>query len=175
MEKTEKKVAPTFEPLMKANLKIDGKVQKEMLKNQFALAYIFMAIGIVGLVAYIIVDVILEIPDYSFLLYFSVSLGVGVGLLYLYKNMVKSADKMNKENIYSFHTDYMYLDTIYHGEVEASTKLFYTDIFKIKETKNYIFVYPDSTKAYPIPKSQIKDLNALRKMLYVGKITYKGK
>lgn len=153
---------------MQFRTKYDGNMQKEMLSSFFTLAIIFCVLGGIGFVAYLIVDVILEVPGYSYLIITVFPLGIGIGFLFIRLNAVRNCDKINRENEYTFYADYFEIKTFYHGEEETSAKLFYSDIFKIKETKGYFFVVPDRLRMFPMQKSNVPDVDALRKLIYSG-------
>ena len=54
---------------------------------------------------------------------------------------------------------------MYHDEIAGSSKLYYSDIYKVKETKNFIFIYLNQQQAFPILKSNVSDLDSLRKLI----------
>ena len=54
---------------------------------------------------------------------------------------------------------------MYHDEVSGSSKLYYSDIFKVKETKSFIFIYLNPQQAFPILKENVSDLDYLRKLI----------
>lgn len=155
---------------MQIRTKIDGKMQKELIMGQFVFAWIMLGLGIAGLVVYIGVYVGFDLKEnYPLLISCSIVFAVGLVFVVSYNKIVKNAEVINKTNIYTISQEFMQIETEYHGEIQESTKLYYSDIFKIKETKNYIFVYPDSTKAFPIEKKNVSDIDSLRRLLFSGK------
>ncbi len=154
---------------MQIRTKIDGKMQKELLMWQIVCSWILLGIGIAGLVVYIAVGVALDLKEnYAILVPCSVVFAVGLVFVVSFNKIVKNAEVINKTNIYTFSQEFMQIETEYHGEIQESSKLYYSDILKIKETKNYIFVYPDSTKAFPIEKKNVSDIDSLRRLLFSG-------
>lgn len=154
---------------MQIRTKIDGKMQKELLMWQIVCSWILLGIGTAGLIVYIGVCVGLDLKEnYPLLISCSIVFAVGLVFVVTYNKIVKNAEVINKTNIYTFLQEFMQIETEYHGEIQESTKLYYSDIFKIKETKNYIYVYPDTTKAYPIEKKNILDIDSLRRLLFSG-------
>ena len=154
---------------MQIRTKIDGKMQKELLMWQIVCSWILLGIGTAGLIVYIGVCVGLDLKEnYPLLISCSIVFAVGLVFVVTYNKIVKNAEVINKTNIYTFLQEFMQIETEYHGEIQESTKLYYSDIFKIKETKNYIYVYPDTTKAYPIEKKNISDIDSLRRLLFSG-------
>lgn len=154
---------------MQIRTKIDGKMQKELLMWQIICSWILLGIGTAGLIVYIGVCVGLNLKEnYPLLISCSIVFAVGLVFVVTYNKIVKNAEVINKTNIYTISQEFMQIETEYHGEIQESTKLYYSDIFKIKETKNYIYVYPDTTKAYPIEKKNISDIDSLRRLLFSG-------
>ncbi len=154
---------------MQIRTKIDGKMQKELLMWQIVCSWILLGIGTAGLIVYIGVCVGLDLKEnYPLLISCSIVFAVGLVFVVTYNKIVKNAEVINKTNIYTISQEFMQIETEYHGEIQESTKLYYSDIFKIKETKNYIYVYPDTTKAYPIEKKNISDIDSLRRLLFSG-------
>lgn len=154
---------------MQIRTKIDGKMQKELLMWQIVCSWILLGIGTAGLIVYIGVCVGLDHKEnYPLLISCSIVFAVGLVFVVTYNKIVKNAEVINKTNIYTISQEFMQIETEYHGEIQESTKLYYSDIFKIKETKNYIYVYPDTTKAYPIEKKNISDIDSLRRLLFSG-------
>lgn len=147
---------------MQIRTKIDGKMQKELLMWQIVCSWILLGIGTAGLIVYIGVCVGLDLKEnYPLLISCSIVFAVGLVFVVTYNKIVKNAEVINKTNIYTISQEFMQIETEYHGEIQESTKLYYSDIFKIKETKNYIYIYPDTTKAYPIEKKNISDIDSL--------------
>lgn len=154
---------------MQIRTKIDGKMQKELLMWQIVCSWILLGIGTAGLIVYIGVCVGLDLKEnYPLLISCSIVFAVGLVFVVTYNKIVKNAEVINKTNIYTFSQEFMQIETEYHGEIQESSKLYYSDILKIKETKNYIFVYPDSTKAFPIEKKNVSDIDSLRRLLFSG-------
>lgn len=155
------------ESVMEVKTKIDAKMQKEMLKKQLILSYVFIACGAVGALIGFFVLIFFDSGEYFACS--AIVLGCGLGLLIASKKMIKSAEVSNKENIYTFGADFVEVKTMYHDDEMGTLKLYYTDILKIKETKNYIFIFPDNTKAYPVLKENVSDLEELKKLIHKNK------
>ena len=77
----------------------------------------------------------------------------------------QSCEKMNRENVYTFYDEYVEVKTMYHDEVAGSSKLYYSDIFKVKETKSFIFIYLNQQQAFPVLKENVSDLDYLKKLI----------
>ena len=63
----------------------------------------------------------------------------------------------------------MNIKTINNGEDVGTTKIYYKEIVKRKESKNYFFLYPNNVNAFPIAKSELSEdeLKEVRKLLNI--------
>lgn len=155
---------------MQIRTKMDGKMQRELFLVPYVASWVILAIGGVGILAYILISACFDVEKMYALLGFS-AIMFTIGLIYVlvYSRIIKSASMSNKTNIYTFSEEFVTIETEYHGEILDKEKLFYSDIYKIKETKRFIFVYPDMTKAYPIEKKNVQDIDTLRRLLFSAK------
>ena len=78
----------------------------------------------------------------------------GFGLVFLI-----SVRKTNKQanvddfiNTYEFEEDYFTVDSVKNGEQIATIKTYYNEVFKVKDTKQYIFIFPTQYTSYPVIK-----------------------
>lgn len=155
---------------MEVKTKIEGKVQKELLLPLYVVAWVTTCLGAVGLIVFGVLLGGEETTNaWDAIGYpFAGLLVVGICIFVMHAFKVKSAN-INKENLYVFNDEFFEIKTIYHGEIEDTGKLYYNDIAKIKETKNYIFIYPTINLAYPVAKANVENLDALRKLLKMKK------
>jgi len=155
---------------MEIKTKIDGKVQKDLLKNNILSGYVAVALGGISLVAYLIVAVldINKTAEWVLLIAGAFMFAMGLVSVLTLNKLVKNAEIQNREVKYQLFDDYMQIESSANGEIDASAKLYYKDIFKIKESKGYIFVYPDMTRAFAIEKAQIPDIDRARQLLFSG-------
>ncbi len=143
---------------------VDEKLQKELNFRAFIISLIMLIIGIVGILALIILtaikDVIFsELIDFSLLICFAMFFVIGViGIINL-KNVNKKAILNRAELTMQFDEEFYIIIENKHEEQVANAKIYYKDIVKTKETKNYFFIYPNSLIAHPILKSEISNEN----------------
>lgn len=151
---------------MQFRTKLDENMQRELIRVPSILAIVLFAIGLIGVILSVVLNIATESDEYLFLRYFFIGIfAMGLVLILAYGRVVKNFSKINKENEYTIYDEYMEIKTYYHGEVEATCKLYYADAFKIRETKRYIFVYQDNMRAFPMEKANVPDLERLREVL----------
>lgn len=68
----------------------------------------------------------------------------------------KNQDESKIELSYDFRKKYFLLDRLKDGKIIENEKIDYKDIFRIKETKNYIYIYRTSKTVIPFYKSNCK-------------------
>ena len=154
---------------MEVKTKLDEKMQREFMKKFFITGLLIAIVGSLCLITYFIVSLFVNDVDKIYL-YCPVSLlTLGVVFIILYSMNIKNISKLNKENAYTFNQEFMEIKTIYHNEVEGTAKLYYSDAYKIKETKNYIFIYLNFQQAYPVLKSNVPNIEELKKLIYCKK------
>lgn len=151
---------------MQFRTKLDENMQKELIRVPRIFAIVISVLGFVGIVFTVSVIVFTGSEDNQFLGYFFAAIFVmGLVLIFTYGRIIKNFSKINKENEYTIYDEYMEIKTYYHGEVEATCKLYYSDAFKIRESKRYIFVYQDNMRAFPMEKANVPDLERLKEVL----------
>lgn len=149
---------------MEVKTSLDERMQKELLKTPIICSWIIVICGGISLISTIITAILSDL-DLILLLASIAFLTMGIVLLISFNKSIKSCQKLNRENVYVFNDEYMEAKTIYHDEVIGTSKLYYSDIFKVKETKSFLFIYLNQQQAYPILKSNVSNLDYLRKLV----------
>ena len=139
---------------MKYTCEITQDLQKELSKSNKQKCIIALIISIVGIFAYIIVPIenlLLEILLYTSSSVFAISLII---LLSINKAIKKTS---NNKMVGEFELEEKFFNSIAikDGEQISSVKIYYKDLIKIKETDNYLFLYPNKQIAYPVPKNKL--------------------
>jgi len=141
---------------MKYSVKVDRELQEEVNKTLKRNCLIMVIIGAIGLVAYIAISMFIEhFLLEIFLWIFAGLLGVGVCLLIVINKTNKKAADNNFIGEYELFEEYLIVNTFKNDEQVSTIKLYYKDVIKIKETENYIFLYPNKQIAYPIAKKKL--------------------
>ena len=140
---------------MKCKIKVDAKVQKEVNQSTQNLSILSIIFGSIGLVAYIILTIVFEKNAF-----FTILLGLsifffGFGLIMLITvakvNAKGSAQNLTDE--YELDETFIEVKSYRNDEIVAMQKTYYKELFKFKETKSYLILYPNSSQAFVIPKA----------------------
>lgn len=138
--------------------KIDEASQKILTKKIRVGSLISMIIGIVGLLIYIILSINFENLNLDFLLFFSIPFAIGLVLLItIHKNIAKTAS-YQWINEYVFEKNAIHISTIKNEDVIGTHKLYYKDIYKVKEYDDYLFIFINKANAYILKKSNTTEL-----------------
>lgn len=171
---------------IKTRVQINGDLQRRMNRKTRLFGIISTILGAVLVIVYIATDVTLsslsEIGEfdnyekYEFLLQMLLWVGVvmlAVGLMFIFlaRANVKNAERLNQTNEYTFFETYFTITTVRGGEVLGSVKQYYTDFYKVKETKEFFLLFPNKATAFPVEKGSLteEETAELRKVLPLRK------
>ncbi len=99
---------------------------------------------------------------------------IGVALIFLgiffrlyYKNFNKAAIKMNRVEEAEFFDGYIMEYEYTDGELTSTNKVYYKWLLRIRETKNYLFLYNTRVTAIAVDKNSLplSELNTIRMLL----------
>lgn len=145
---------------------IDSKMLKELNRRLLWMGIAYLIAGAVVFPIYIIFSSFWYYDFNKILLFMFCLFAVGGAIFVaLYFVNIRYTRYKNRSVSCKFYLDYMEYSMLYHGEVEASRKLYYQDICKVRETKNYIFIYIDLANFVPVLKSIVPDLPTLRELI----------
>lgn len=159
--------------IIKFSLEINQEVQTELNKSLKRNCIIALVIGIIGFVAYISISMFFEHFILEVLLWvFAFAFGFGLVFLITINKTNKKVVASKMVGEYELFEEFMTIDSIKDGEKISSAKVYYKDIIKIKETENYIFLYPNKQIAYPIPKNKLsaEELSTVKLWVHSAKI-----
>ena len=93
--------------------------------------------------------------------------GMGIALLILNRKNVKNAEALSQENFYRFYPDHVLVRTMRKGETLGEVKQYYASFVKVREKKDFFFLYPNNVTLFPVPKSELtgEQIEALRRVL----------
>lgn len=138
---------------MKCSVKIDEKLQKELNEQTWLNGLIFTIIGAIGLGLYFVVGAFIDNVFIDMLVWvFSFLLVYGIMFLVLVRRINKKSISSNMTDDIELFEEYLIESTRKNDEVVSTSKFYYKDLFKIRETENYLFLYPNKVSAVPIPK-----------------------
>ena len=160
---------------IKVETRLDENVQKEFMAKTFIVSLVCLILGSVGIVAYLTWDILSEFiaikaPSIVILIVFACAFAFGLVFVISRNKLVKKARTENKTEVYEFFNNYVVANDYLNGEQVATVKIYYNQIIKRKETKNYIFFFVQTAAACPVSKAGLTDgeLNAIRALLGTG-------
>lgn len=149
-------------------------MQKELNHTRYVWGVVLTAIGLVGVSAFLVVAFCFPYLDYLFtaLIFSFLPLIFGGMIVWSCIRQVKIVSRMNIINTYDFAPDFVVITTIRNGETIGLMKVYYTELKKVKETENYLFLYQNPTSAFPVKKSEfnVADLIILRGIFRIYKL-----
>ncbi len=139
------------------------KAQKELNKPLKVWAIASIGIGAVALAAYIAIGTIFEKESvFNNVLLFAgaILLVIGIMLVALLKQRLKTAVENNRlKNEYEFFFDSFIVQSDKMGDKLGMSKVYYSSVGKVKETKEYLFIYlSDKRTAFAVEKSRLSHL-----------------
>ena len=146
--------------MIKTATALDKDVQKCLLsKNKI----IWLVINILSLLCGVLAFIL---RNYTILILCLIMVVASIMMLINFKKMILSANGETKNN-YEFFNEYFAVESVKNGEIIGTSKLKYTDLYKIKLTKNYIFLYINKVSVYPIKISNLTkdEQNTLKQFL----------
>lgn len=140
--------------MFSGKVKFNEQMQKELTFRSYVFSVLFTVVGAIGTLFYIVIGTIFEDINSWFeaLLFFPGIMAIGIILLVFYNKAMKKIKSTDTQNNYEFFEDHFIISTIRNGENIGSAKIYYLEITKVKETKNYLFLFKGNAFAYPIEK-----------------------
>lgn len=159
--------------MIETNVKVDYSLQKELNGKSKLVSLIMLIVGIAGLIVYVLLGAILpgEPKWVELFLVFAIPFGVGLVCLVTINITNKKSLEGDRELKLAFSEDSYMVSEVKNGEKIAEVKVYYKDVLKTRETKNYFFIYQNLTIAYPIKKSDVSsdDLNKIKNLISEAK------
>lgn len=154
---------------MKSSVKVDEKVMKQLNSNILKNGLIW-TISIASIIlTYIMVAVFLNKNTNAFILsLMALVLAGGILMIWCYFKIKRDTLKENRTNEVEFFEEYLESRVIKNEQVTATQKVNYNEIVKIKETEDYIFIYPTMNNAFVVEKKQFsnQELVEIKLLIY---------
>lgn len=150
---------------------LDKEAQKALTRTFFILSLISLIVGAVGLVLYIVLNIFLTSSYLDVLLVCSLPFGFGLVYIIMINNIIERTSASKIVNEYTFENDYFMVSSIKNGEVVSTNKIYYKEIYKIKEKDGYLLLYINLSNAYIIKEGNLssENLTLLKAILKIGK------
>ena len=154
---------------MKSSVKVDEKVMKQLNSNILKNGLIWTISTASIILTYIMVTVFLNKNTNAFILsLMALVLAFGLLLIWCYFKTKRDTLKENRTNEVEFFEEYLESRVIKNEQVVATQKVNYNEIVKIKETEDYIFIYPAINNAFVVDKKQFssQELVEIKLLIY---------
>lgn len=147
----------------------NAEMNKELNKTTIIFGIAYAVLGGIMLLTSTLIYVIKPLPELPFLW-----LILGTVLLIFGLTIVGSAKNINKLNGVNkkveeaeFFSDYLINREYENGEHLVTAKVYYSRLVRVKETKNYIFLYNTRVTAVAVDKNKLteQELNGIRSLL----------
>lgn len=156
---------------------LNEKVQIELTKKNKLISLISLIIGAIGLVAFVVISTIFEDKIFGLLLLFAFPFTLGlISYISINKN-IKNFKLHNIINNYEFNEDHFIVKSFKGNDQIGMSKINYNEVFKLKETETFIFIFANRVSAYPIIKTTLskEDLNKIKQLINNAKPEPKNK
>ncbi len=150
---------------------LDKEAQKALTRTFFILSLVSLIVGAIGLVLYIVLNIFLTSSYLDVLLVCSLPFGFGLVYIIMINNIIERTSASKIVNEYTFENDYFMVSSIKNGEVVSTNKIYYKEIYKIKEKDGYLLLYINLSNAYIIKEGNLssENLTLLKAILKIGK------
>ncbi len=158
--------SPQEQPFLVTSYKIDGNAQREFSKPLLIYSYIAMPVGLPLVIGYIVLSllsdegILVGLPaaiPYVLLFVGAVLFATGLVFLFTVRKNIRNAENLIQTNEYSFYEDYMCVESICRGERVGVAKVYYNDLAKRRERRDFFLLYPNSVSVFPVPKSGLSE------------------
>ena len=159
--------------MLEVSTNFDQNVQRELNEKLKNVSIICLIFGCFGLTIFVFLCSFFEkTPTWVYLfLLFALPFVFGLTSIVAISNSVRQAIFDRRVFKYQFENEFFLLTETKFEEKLAEIKIFYSDLVKIKHTKNYIFLYTTPKTALPVKKSNLteSELQTLLSLLKKGK------
>jgi glucose uptake protein GlcU len=148
---------------------LNKKVQIELSKQPKINSIIAIIVGTIGLLLYIVLSAFFESMLLNFMLLFAIPFSVGLTCLITINKTIEKFKNVDVLNKYVFESDFVTITSFKNNEQVGMSKVYYSQILKIKQTETFIFIYPNKTSAYPVVKQALSEneLATLKNLLKI--------
>ncbi len=174
-------------PICSTSVRIDKELIKRTGRALRIVCLIALIVGSVGLAAWIISSTAIEVFQeeglYSgdselahrllnTLLWGSAVLFV-CGLVFTLSMRANAKKSLiaSRENVYRFYEYHFTVTDLREGENLGTVKTYYSDLAKVRETKEFFFLYPNRVTYFPVDKKKLTEgeIAALKRVLPLRK------
>lgn len=147
----------------------NAEMNKELNKTTIIFGIAYAVLGGIMLLTSTLIYVIKPLPELPFfwLILGTVLLIFGLTIVGSAKNINKLNGVNKKVEEAEFFSDYLINREYENGEHLVTAKVYYSRLVRVKETKNYIFLYNTRVTAVAVDKNKLteQELNGIRSLL----------
>lgn len=157
---------------VKTSVELDVKLHSELNKNLRTLGILYI---VCGAVIFVLGAVLVGISLYDgtgdwdavMLIVGAAFAGFGIFFLITFNNANRTAQRMKRVEEVEFFSDYMIEREYTDGELTSMNKVYYRWIVRVRETKNYLFLYNTRVTALAVDKNSLppNELSLIRNLL----------
>lgn len=155
------------------SIKADYNLQKEINMRAFVISLVMLILSAALMIVYIVVTNIKGTDAFWLVILVVAVIMFAVSLVnvILIRKINKTANEKSVELRYVFNEDYYVAEEYKNSENTATVKVYYSEVFKTRETKNYFVIYRSAQIAHPISKKDVdeKQLQALKNVILCNK------
>lgn len=146
--------------MIEATTVLTKGIYKSMTKKLYIGAWLATIIGTAGVITYLVSDFIFNETGWTvWLLAFALPLGFGIVYLSALTKMYKRPMEENSVNIYQFDETGITIVTFKQSENLGAVRVLYSQIEKVKESPDYLFLFVNRVSAFPVEKKHITPAN----------------
>ncbi len=154
--------------MIKGSCIVDNLVRKKINSSNYGLFAFLAILGACGVFVFSSLSVIMSLAWIQSMLVFTIPLVLGSYALLIKNQDYKKTKKIVDINTYYFEEDAFTVVTKRYGEQIAQITFFYREMFKAKETKDFILLYPNKNVVYPVDKQVLSEENLFTLRNYLG-------
>ena len=163
---------------VKVQTAIDENMQKEYSVKAKIIGLVMLIGGSVGVGVCFVLFILSEFFTFlddsvtiPFLIVFSVLFAGGLIITISLVKALQQVRNANKMNEYEFFSDYFTVTQFNNGEAVITAKYYNGQIMKVKESKNYYFIWINAAQVLPVSKAEIgsEEADILKQVLRINK------
>ena len=139
---------------------IDKKLVNALFKNTIILSILLIGLGAILISVGIYNKFSSDQTDFFdlFILFIGLfSVILSIVMLVMIGINSKATLSQNIVNEYEFNEDHLFVSSVKNGEVAGTSKLYYKEIVRTQESKDFFFIYPNKAAAFLIGKEYCSD------------------
>ena len=143
---------------MQIKTRVDGQCVKEYLKKNIILFSIFLGVGALYGISYLMISIVKGYwnrSDVMISLVFSILIVIMASIfLFRVSRVVKITDKHAYDAVYDFSEEGIFREAYIEGEKKSESKISYSEIIHYKVSDHYIYLVLFNKTYFPVYKDE---------------------